>query len=215
MYKLLELYKQWKGAEPANVQQIPGGGSNRTYFRLTDKEGKTVIGVIGTSRDEDHAFIYLTEHFNRRKLPVPKILAASDDGLRYIQTDLGSTSLFDAIRGGREAGGRYTLKEQELLRRTIRELPNIQIRGARELDFSNCYPQAEFDVDSVLFDLNYFKYCFLKATEIDFHELKLEADFRLFAKDLTAETADCFLYRDFQARNVMLDHDGNPFFIDF
>ena len=169
MYKLLELYKQWKGAEPANVQQIPGGGSNRTYFRLTDKEGKTVIGVIGTSRDEDHAFIYLTEHFNRRKLPVPKILAASDDGLRYIQTDLGSTSLFDAIRGGREAGGRYTLKEQELLRRTIRELPNIQIRGARELDFSNCYPQAEFDVDSVLFDLNYFKYCFLKATEIDFH----------------------------------------------
>lgn len=215
MYKLLELYKQWKGGGPANVQQIPGGGSNRTYFRLTDTDGKTVIGVIGTSRDEDHAFIYLTEHFTRRKLPVPKILAYSDDHLRYFQTDLGSTSLFDAIKGGREAGGRYTLKEQDLLRRTIRELPNMQIRGARELDFSNCYPQAEFDVDSVLFDLNYFKYCFLKATEIDFHELKLEADFRLFAKDLTAETSDSFLYRDFQARNVMLDHDGNPWFIDY
>lgn len=226
MQKLLELYRQWKGAEPANVQQIPGGGSNRTYFRLTDFDGKTVVGVIGTSRDEDHAFIYLTEHFNRRKLPVPKILAASDDQLRYLQTDLGSLSLFDAVRGGREAGGRYTLKEQELLRRTIRELPNIQIRGARELDFSNCYPQAEFDVDSVLFDLNYFKYCFLKATELDFHELKLEADFRLFAKDLTTDsymvggemqssTVTGFLYRDFQARNVMLDHDGNPWFIDY
>ena len=129
-------------------------------------------------------------------------------------------SLFDAIRGGREAGGRYTLKEQELLRRTIRELPNMQIRGARELDFSNCYPQAEFDVDSVLFDLNYFKYCFLKATEIDFHELKLEADFRLFAKDLTIDPYQqpeepCFLYRDFQARNIMLDHEGNPWFIDY
>ena len=218
MDKLLELYKQWKGAEPANIQQLPGGGSNRTYFRLTDLDGQTVIGVIGTSRDEDHAFIYLTEHFTKRKLPVPQILAASNDELRYIQTDLGSTSLFDAIRGGREAGGRYTLKEQELLKRTIRELPNIQIRGARELDFSNCYPQAEFDVDSVLFDLNYFKYCFLKATELDFHELKLEADFRLFAKDLTNdsyELGDCFLYRDFQARNVMLDHDGNPYFIDY
>ena len=218
MDKLLELYKQWKGAEPANIQQLPGGGSNRTYFRLTDLDGQTVIGVIGTSRDEDHAFIYLTEHFTKRKLPVPQILAASNDELRYIQTDLGSTSLFDAIRGGREAGGRYTLKEQELLKRTIRELPNIQIRGARELDFSNCYPQAEFDVDSVLFDLNYFKYCFLKATELDFHELKLEADFRLFAKDLTNdsyEVGDCFLYRDFQARNVMLDHDGNPYFIDY
>ena len=226
MQKLLELYRQWKGSEPANVQQIPGGGSNRTYFRLTDHEGQTVVGVIGTSRDEDHAFIYLTEHFTRRKLPVPKILAASDDQLRYLQTDLGSTSLFDAIRGGREAGGRYTLKEQELLRRTIRELPNIQMRGARGLDFSNCYPQAEFDVDSVLFDLNYFKYCFLKATELDFHELKLEADFRLLAKDLTTDeyfvegdlkspVVDSFLYRDFQARNVMLDHDGNPWFIDY
>ena len=213
MQKLLDLYRQWKGAEPANVQQIPGGGSNRTYYRLTDNNGQTVVGVIGTSRDEDHAFIYLTEHFSKRQLPVPKILAKSDDLLRYLQTDLGSISLFDAIRGGREAGGRYTLKEQELLKRTIRELPNIQMRGAMELDFSNCYPQAEFDVDSVLFDLNYFKYCFLKATEIDFHELKLEADFRLLAKDLTAEPSESFLYRDFQARNVMVG--DSLYFIDF
>ena len=235
MQKLIELYIQWKGAEPANVQQLPGSGSNRTYFRLTDTDGHTVIGVIGTSRDEDHAFIYLTQHFNKRKLPVPQILAASDDQLRYIQTDLGSISLFDAVKGGREAGGRYTLKEQELLRRTIRELPNIQIRGARGLDFSNCYPQAEFDQDSVLFDLNYFKYCFLKATELDFHELKLEADFRLFAKDLTTDeylaggelhstTVSSFLYRDFQARNVMLvpllqeglgEVTYQPYFIDY
>ena len=215
MQKLIDLYTEWRGAEPANVQQIPGGGSNRTYFRLTDQQGQSVIGVIGTSRDEDHAFIYLTKHFSRLQMPVPKILAASDDQLRYLQTDLGSMSLFDAIRGGREAGGRYTLKEQELLRRTIRELPKMQMQGARDLDFENCYPQAEFDVDSVLFDLNYFKYCFLKATEIDFHELKLEADFRLMAKDLTSEQSDSFLYRDFQARNVMLDHDGNPWFIDY
>ena len=215
MQKLIDLYTEWRGAEPANVQQIPGGGSNRTYFRLTDQQGQSVIGVIGTSRDEDHAFIYLTKHFSRLQMPVPKILAASDDQLRYLQTDLGSMSLFDAIRGGREAGGRYTLKEQELLRRTIRELPKMQILGARDLEFDNCYPQAEFDVDSVLFDLNYFKYCFLKATEIDFHELKLEADFRLMAKDLTSEQSDSFLYRDFQARNVMLDHDGNPWFIDY
>ena len=222
MQKLIDLYRQWKGEEPAHVHQLSeSGGSNRSYFRLTDREGQTVIGVIGTSRDENHAFLYLTEHFNRRKLPVPQVLATSDDQLRYLQTDLGSVSLFDAVRGGREAGGRYTLKEQELLRRTIRELPNIQLRGARGLDFSNCYPQAEFNVDSVLFDLNYFKYCFLKATELDFHELKLEADFRLFAKDLTTDTdnpvpdVECFLYRDFQARNVMLDRDGNPYFIDY
>ena len=215
MHQLIKLYKEWSGVEPAMAEQLPVAGSNRVYYRMTAQDGSTVVGVIGTSRDENHAFVYLCKHFTKRQLPVPHLLAVSDDELRYLQTDLGSVSLFEAIRGGREAGGRYTLKEQELLRRTIRELPNIQIRGARGLDFSNCYPQAEFDVDSVLFDLNYFKYCFLKATELDFHELKLEADFRLLAKDLTAEKCDAFLYRDFQARNVMLDTQGNPYFIDF
>ena len=216
MERLLLLYKQWCGKEPQSVMPLSAGGSNRQYYRMTSEKGQSVVGCVGTSRDENHAFVYLARHFAKRKLPVPHILAVSDDELRYLQTDLGSVSLFDAIRGGREAGGRYTLNEQELLKRTIRELPNIQLRGARELDFSHCYPQAEFDTDSVLFDLNYFKYCFLKATEIDFHELKLEADFRLLAKDLTASgDTQCFLYRDFQARNVMLDADGNPYFIDF
>lgn len=215
MQKLLELYKQWAGAEPARVEKLPVAGSNRDYYRLAATDGSTVVGVVGTSRDENHAFIYLTNHFAKRRLPVPAVLAVSDDELRYLQTDLGSVSLFDAIAGGRAAGGRYTVKEKELLIRTIRELPNFQVRGARDLDFSNCYPQPEFDEDSVLFDLNYFKYCFLKATDLDFHELKLEANFRLFAKDLTSEPCDSFLYRDFQARNVMLDDAGNPYFIDY
>ncbi|KXO15298.1 RapZ C-terminal domain-containing protein [Prevotella bivia] len=215
MEKLTALYEQWAGHTPTHTEKLPGAGSNRSYYRFTDKAGKTVIGVIGTSRDENHAFIYLSEHFTERKLPVPRVLAVSDDELRYLQDDLGDRSLFEAIKGGREAGGRYNLKEQELLKKTIRELPNIQMRGAHGLDFSHCYPQAEFDQEGVLFDLNYFKYCFLKATGVDFHELKLEANFRMLAKDLTAEPMEAFLYRDFQARNVMLDRDGNPYFIDF
>lgn len=215
MQQLIQLYQQWCGQKPAQMEKLPGAGSNRVYYRMTAEDGTSVVGCIGTSRDENHAFVYLCRHFTQRQLPVPQLLAVSDDELRYLQSDLGNVSLFDAVKGGRDAGGRYTLKEQELLKRTIRQLPNIQMRGARGLDFSNCYPQAEFDVDSVLFDLNYFKYCFLKATELDFHELKLEADFRLLAKDLTSESADAFLYRDFQARNVMLDDKGNPFFIDF
>ena len=215
MEQLLELYTNWKGSRPSNVEKLAGAGSNREYYRLYDEEGNAVIGVIGTSRDENHAFIYLAKHFEKRRLPVPHLLAVSADELCYLQTDLGNMSLFDAIRGGREAGGRYNLAEQKLLRNAIRELPNIQLRGARGLDFSNCYPQPEFNQESVLFDLNYFKYCFLKATELDFHELKLEANFRMFAKDLTSEKMDSFLYRDFQARNIMLDKEGNPYFIDF
>lgn len=215
MDKLIELYTEWAGAEPAGVEKLPVQGSNRAYYRLTDADGMSVVGCVGTSRDENHAFIYLARHFAKRRIPVPKLLAVSGDELRCLQEDLGKQSLFDAIRGGREAGGRYNQREKRLLVSAIRELPNIQLRGARGLDWSNCYPQPEFDIDSVLFDLNYFKYCFLKPTELDFHELKLEANFRLFAKDLTSEPMDSFLYRDFQARNIMLDANDHPYFIDF
>lgn len=215
MEQLVTLYTRWCGRKPATIEKMAGAGSNRAYYRLTGDDGKSVVGVVGTSRDENHAFVFLSRHFVRRQLQVPEVLAVSEDEMRYLQTDLGATSLFGAIRGGREAGGRYNLKEVELLKRTIRELPNIQIRGARELDFCHCYPQPEFDQDSVLFDLNYFKYCFLKATALDFHEMKLEADFRMFAKDLTGEPMEAFMYRDFQARNVMIDAEGKPWFIDF
>lgn len=215
MDKLIELYTEWAGAEPAGVEKLPVQGSNRAYYRLTDADDMSVVGCVGTSRDENHAFIYLARHFAKRRIPVPKLLAVSGDELRYLQEDLGKQSLFDAIHGGREAGGRYNQREKRLLVSAIRELPNIQLRGARGLDWSNCYPQPEFDIDSVLFDLNYFKYCFLKPTELDFNELKLEANFRLFAKDLTSEPMDSFLYRDFQARNIMLDANDHPYFIDF
>ena len=97
MANLKELYIQWRGTEPAKMEKIEGSGSNREYYRLYDADGHTVIGVIGTSRDEDHAFIYLSRHFEQRKLPVPHVLAVSEDELCYLQTDLGNTSLFDAV----------------------------------------------------------------------------------------------------------------------
>lgn len=215
MQQLEKLFKKYCGASPIGIAPLPGAGSNRKYYRITAPDNTTVIGVVGTSRDENHAFVYLANHFTQRQLPVPRVLAVDDDGMRYLQQDLGNTSLFDALKGGREAGGRYNLKEQKLLVDTIRMLPNFQIRGARGLDWQNCYPQPEFDEENVLFDLNYFKYCFLKPTDLDFHELKLEANFRLMAKDLVAEPTDSFMYRDFQARNVMLDSNGKPSFIDF
>ena len=215
MKELIQLYRKWSGKEPKDIERIADSGSNREYFRITNDENNSVIGVIGTSFDENKAFVYLSKHFEKRKLPVPHLLAVSDDSMRYLQEDLGKQSLFQALKGGRESGGRYNVKEREMLIRTIRELPNVQIRGARGLDWSNCYPQPEFDEEGVMFDLNYFKYCFLKPSNIDFHELKLEANFRMLTKDLTEEKFDSFLYRDFQARNVMLDANNNPKFIDY
>ena len=214
MEQLTELYKKWYGAEPASTQRLAGAGSNRVYYRMADAKGHTVIGCVGTSREENMAFMYLSRHFTSKQLPVPEVLAYSEDYLRYLQTDLGSTSLFDALRHGREAGGQYDEQERELLRLTIRELPRLQFVGNEGLDYSRCYPQPAFDREGIFFDLNYFKYCFLKATGIDFNEVRLEADFRALADDLLSEPSLSFLYRDFQARNVMLGPQ-TPYFIDF
>jgi len=211
--ELTGLYKEWCGAEPSSVERLPGAGSNRVYYRLTGADGQSVVGCVGTSREENHAFIVLARHFAASGLPVPQVLAVSEDESCYLQDDLGSTSLFDCLRPGRESGGHYSAEEQQMLETTIRQLPRLQFVGARGLDFSVCYPQPEFDEQNVFFDLNYFKYCFLKATGLDFHELRLEADFRRLAADLTADRCCCFMYRDFQARNVMVN--PTPYFIDF
>lgn len=215
MQQLTYLYTQWKGQAPHEVQKLPGAGSNRAYYRLSDDTGHSVVGVTGTSREENHAFVYLARHFFSLHLPVPQVLAVSTDEMRYLQTDLGSVSLFDAIREGRESGGHYSEAEQQLLLRTICELPRFQFTGSQGLDYSQCYPQPQFDEESVSFDLNYFKYCFLKATGIDFNEVSLESDFRMLKRDLTVTVGDGFMYRDFQARNVMLLNGSEPCFIDF
>ena len=217
MEQLTALYKAFVGFAPKSVEPLTGSGSNRQYYRFTSDVGRSLIGVIGTSYEENEAFITLAQHFEAKGLPVPLVLAISVDKMRYLQQDLGSRSLFDALRPAREAGGNYGETEKELLRRTITQLPRFQVLGGQDLDFRVCYPQPAMDETNVLFDLNYFKYCFLKATRIDFHELRLERDFRQFAKDLLADLGDSstFLYRDFQARNVMLDAADNPYFIDF
>lgn len=216
--QLTQLYKDYTKATPVKIEEIPQSGSARKYFRFISPDNvtpKSIIGVIGSSYDENETFIYLTEHFSSLKLPVPRILSVSENRLLYLQSDLGNVSLYSALETGRKLGGRYNLKEKELLKRTIMKLPDMQIHGARELDFKKCYPVEAFDKNSILFDLNYFKYCFLKTLNIDFNELKLEAVFQLLANDLMQSSCQAFMYRDFQARNVILTEDGNPYFIDY
>ncbi len=215
MKQLKVLYKGYTGVEPMQCQPITGSGSNRQYFRLTDNVGKSLIGVVGTNRDENNAFVYLTRHFSAKGLPVPQLLAVSEDGMCYLQTDLGQRSLYDALKEGREQGGEYNAHEVEMLCKTIVLLPKIQLQGAEDLDFTHCYPQESMDETNVMFDLNYFKYCFLMPNGIAFHELKLEYAFRELADELTQGGINGFLYRDFQARNIMLDDTGNPQLIDY
>ena len=208
---LESLFEQYTGAAPVSVVPLTGSASHRRYYRLAGADGRTLIGVEGTDADENRAFLTIDRHFASKGIRVPKVLA--EGGLCYLQEDLGSAILYDALADGRSRGA-YSLDEVTLLRKTMAALPKIQVEGAKGLDFSVCYPQPSFDGRMVDFDLNYFKYDYLKLTGLEFNEVRLQDDFDRFKADLLAEPSDTFLYRDFNARNVMLV-DGEPWFIDF
>lgn len=188
-------------------------GSNRHYYREVDAQGKTCIRVEGTNKEENSAFVYLSQHFASKGLPVPQVYWVSEEGMTYTQEDLGDLLLFDAIRHGRETG-EFSVEEKDLLARTLRALAHIQIKGAEDLDWSYCFPVPAMDERAIRWDLNYFKYCFLKGTKIEFSEPLLEDEFDRLTALILAQPADSFLYRDCQSRNVMIK-DGQPFFIDF
>ena len=209
--ELRKLYQSYTGSPAEEITELPSSGSNRRYFRIKGPE--TLIGVSGTSTEENEAFIYMAKHFREKGLPVPQVYASSDDHSFYIQEDLGDTLLFNAIEKGRKSSV-FDEEERRLLHKTITKLPDIQFLGSDGFDFSYCHPQAEFNQRSILWDLNYFKYCFLKATGMEFQENRLEDDFLKMSDVLLRSSSATFLYRDFQSRNVMVK-DGEPWFIDF
>ncbi len=213
MDKLKDLFESYTGQKVTETEEINSSGSNRRYFRL--KGGNiSVIGVVGTNVEENNAFVKLAWHFIEKGIRVPKVLKVSEDGMRYIQEDLGDDQLYKLVSHGRESG-EYSSYESMLLCRTMETLPKIQFKGAQGLDWSVCYPDPAFNGRMVMFDLNYFKYCFLKATGLEFNETRLQDDLEKLKDDLLKDEGhEAFMYRDFQARNVMVK-DGEPYFIDF
>lgn len=209
---LMSLFEECSGVRAESSVPLSSSGSNRKYFRISGG-GKSLVGVAGTDVKENEAFVCMAGHFRSKGLRVPEVMAVSADGLYYLQEDLGDSSLFDAVAAGRESGN-YSPQEKSLLLETVSCLPEIQFKGAEGLDFSVCWPEPEFNRRMVMADLNYFKYCFLKATGLEFNEAALEKDFELLAEKLLEGHDYAFMYRDFQARNVMI-HDGKPYFIDF
>ncbi len=219
MDALFHLYTSFTGATPSDVEILPGAGSNRRYVRYRATDGSTLIGVIGTDICENRCFIYLTEHFASRGLPVARVLAVSDDGSRYLLSDLGRIALYDVLRQGRESGGHYSIEEQKHLERAIRLLPHLQVEGGCDIDSERLLSPRVFDAMAAMFDLNYFKYCFLRTHDLPYDEVRLEEDFRQLAHDLSetdASSPSTFLFRDFQARNILLVGDKQrPYVIDY
>lgn len=213
MKELEKLFEEYTKQKPESIYELPSSGSNRRYFRISGS-GITLIGAKGTSIEENIAFMEIAKHFKLKGLPVPQVLCASESKEFYLQEDLGDITLFNTIQQGRETSN-FSPDEISLLKKTIATLPKLQFEGGKGLDYSICFPQPEFDERNVWFDCNYFKYCFLKTTGIEFSEIKLHDDLTKMAADLLeGGNEEVFMYRDFQARNVMLVND-NPYFIDF
>ena len=185
------------------------GGSGRSMVRLAS-EKFSAIGVRYEVREENVAFLEFSRHFRRHGLPVPEIYAEDLQHGAYLEEDLGDTTLFEFLAKNR-AGETIAPQAVEAYRKVVAVLPRFQIEAGRDLNYKVCYPRASFDRQSIAWDLNYFKYYFLRLANISFNEQALEVDFGRLTKFLLSARRDYFLYRDFQSRNVML-RGGSPFF---
>ncbi len=211
---LKNLFEQHFHSPVERVQPLQGqlGGSGRKIIRLVG--GKiSAIGILYDVREENAAFLEFSRHFHQHGLPVPEIYAQDLDLGAYLEQDLGDTSLFEFLSQHR-AGERIESSSIEAYKKVIAILPRFQIEAGRDLNYKVCYPRGSFDRLSISWDLNYFKYYFLRLAGISFSEQALEDDFRSLTKFLLSAGRDYFLYRDFQSRNIML-RDGQPFFLDY
>src|SRR5712691_9793308 len=211
---LKKLFEQHFHVPVGRRQPLQGdlGGSGRKVIRLASEKA-SAIGILYDVREENVAFLEFSRHFRRHSLPVPEIYAEDLSHGAYLEEDLGDTTLFEFLSKNR-VGEKIAPQAVEAYRKVVAFLPRFQIEAGRDLNYKVCYPRAGFDRQSIAWDLNYFKYYFLRLASIPFNEQALEDDFGRLTKFLLSAGRDYFLYRDFQSRNVML-RGGHPFFLDY
>ncbi|HMJ21052.1 MAG TPA: phosphotransferase, partial [Terriglobales bacterium] len=211
---LKTLFEQHFHLPVVQVQPLHGqlGGSGRSIIRLAS-ETVSAIGILHGVREENAAFIEFSRHFRRHRLPVPEIYAEDLSQGAYLEEDLGDTTLFEFLSANRD-GSNISAPVVEAYRKVVEWLPRFQVEAGRDLNYKKCYPRGSFDRQSIAWDLNYFKYYFLRLAGIPFNEQALEDDFSRLTKFLLSAGREYFLYRDFQSRNIML-RDGRPFFVDY
>ncbi len=211
---LNKLFEQHFRAPAKRVQPLQGelGGSGRKIIRLSNEKA-SAIGILYGVREENLAFLTFSKHFRKRGLPVPEIYGEDLEQGSYLEEDLGDTTLFEFLSKNRQ-GEQISPRVVEAYRKVVAILPRFQVEAGRDLDYGVCYPCASFDRQSITWDLNYFKYYFLRLAGIPFSESSLEADFGRLTDFLLSANCDYFLYRDFQSRNIMLP-GGEPHFVDY
>jgi aminoglycoside/choline kinase family phosphotransferase len=211
---LKKLFEQHFGSPAETLRPVGDklGASGRRILRLSNQQ-HSAIGILYGVREENVAFLEFSRHFRRHDLPVPAIYAEDLEHGAYLEEDLGDTTLCQLLTRNR-SGDRIAPQVIDAYRRAVATLPRFQVEAGRDLNYSVCYPRASFDAQSIAWDLNYFKYYFLKLADVAFNEQALEDDFRSLTDFLLNADRDYFLYRDFQSRNIML-HDDELFFLDY
>ncbi len=211
---LKTLFERHFHAPAERVQPLQGqlGGSGRKIIRLANKDA-SAIGILYDVREENVAFVEFSKHFRRHGLPVPEIYGEALGDGAYLEEDLGDTTLFEFLSKNR-SGESINAQAVDAYRKVVAVLPRFQVEAGRDLNYKICYPRGSFDRQSIAWDLNYFKYYFLRLAGIAFNEQALEDDFGRLIKFLLGAPREYFLYRDFQSRNIML-RDGSPFFLDY
>ena len=210
--RISELYTEYTGGIPELIVPLPQSGSERKYFRIYDGK-KGIIAAFNSNREENEAFVGFTKHFISVGLPVPEIFRFFPEDNIYFLQDLGETNLFSYLRN-KSSGEDFDGNIYSLYRKVLEILVKFQTRGIKGLDLDLCYPHKSFDRESMMWDMNYFKYMFLKLMVVPFNEKRLEYDFNQMAEFLLEEDQDYFLYRDFQSANIMIVQE-EPWFIDY
>jgi len=209
--KLLLLAKK-TNPDFCRIEKLPQSGSNRQYFRIF-AEKETIIGVYNRDVKENNAFFSFTNFFLTQNINVPQIITVDETQKIYLLKDLGDETLFSFLSKNRDEE-KIENSVVSLYKKTLQQLPLLQLSGKKGFDFSVCHPRIAFDKQSMLWDLNYFKYFFLKLVDIPYDEQLLEDDFQRFMDYLLEVDHDYFMFRDFQSRNIMICHD-EPYFIDY
>jgi aminoglycoside/choline kinase family phosphotransferase len=215
MEVLKKLFEQHFHVSVERAERLQGqlGGSGRKIIRLGGGKNNA-IGILYDVHEENVAFLEFSRHFRRHGLPVPEIYAEDLSEGAYLEEDLGGVTLFEFLSTHRDGSATIAPEAVAAYEKVVALLPRFQVDAGRDLNYKVCYPRASFDRQSIAWDLNYFKYYFLRLAGIPFNEQSLEHDFGRLTKFLLNASRDYFLYRDFQSRNIML-RDGQPFFVDY
>ncbi|HOS71014.1 MAG TPA: phosphotransferase [Bacteroidales bacterium] len=210
--KVSQGYREYSGNAVTKTEALPRSGSDRRYFRIFDGE-KTLIGTYNRDREENDAFVGFTEHFLRKQLPVPEVYCYMPEKFIYFQRDLGDLNLYTWLHARPDISD-FNDETKQLYKKILDRLILFQTRGIDGLKLDLCYPHKSFDRQSMMWDMNYYKYMLLKLLAVPFRERPLEQDFNNLADYLLETGQKYFLYRDFQTANIMLI-DNEPWFIDY